>query len=64
MSKYAINTVGLRKKPTIDELVDYIERAPDKIRYPDRRASQIRNSPYMTQFDGMTFEDLKMRIGS
>ena len=42
-----------------DEVAQYITLDPDKIKYPNRKALQIRNSPYMTQFDGAMFEDLK-----
>ena len=39
---------GLRKRPTYDELINEIGEDPIK-RYPDRRASQIENSNYMSQ---------------
>ena len=39
---------GLKKRPTYDELVNEIGEDPIK-RYPDRRASQIENSNYMSQ---------------
>ena len=47
-----INYKGLRKRQTYDELVDFIETDPDRIHYPDRRATQLRESPYLTQLDG------------
>ena len=47
-----INFKGLRKRPTYDELVDFIETDPERIHYPDRRATDLRESPYLTQLDG------------
>jgi len=47
-----INYKGLRKRQTYDELVDFIERDPVRIHYPDRRATEMRESPYLTQLDG------------
>jgi len=43
---------GLRKRQTYDELVDFISNDPVKMVYPDRRATQLRESPYLTQLDG------------
>lgn len=42
----------LRKRPTYNEMVNYLENEQPKIKYPDRRASFLRNSPYLSQFDG------------
>ena len=39
---------GLRKRETYEELLNELEEDPIK-RYPDRRASQIENSNYMSQ---------------
>jgi hypothetical protein len=44
---FNVNYTGLRKRETYDEVVDYLDNQP-KIKYPDRRATQIRNSLYMT----------------
>ena len=49
---YAINYTGLRPKPTYDSLLGEIANQP-VIRFPDRRATQLRNSPYLTQLDGV-----------
>ena len=35
---------GLRKKPTYDSLVDYIQNKQPTLKYPDRVATQIMNS--------------------
>ena len=47
-----INYKGLRKRPTYDELVYFIETDPERIHYPDRTATQLRESHYLTQLDG------------
>ncbi len=41
-----MNYSGLKKQPTYNELTK------PKIKYPNRGASFIRNSPYLSQFDG------------
>ena len=35
---------GLHEQPTYYELISYIERDPDKIKLPNRRAKQLRNT--------------------
>lgn len=49
----------LRQRPTYDEVVDYLENEQPKIKYPDRKASFLRNSPYLSQFDGDSWLDLE-----
>ena len=44
---------NLRKKPTFDELINYIEVEQPKIKYPDRTATFLRNTHYLSQFDGL-----------
>ena len=44
---------NLRKKPTFNELINYIEVEQPKIKYPDRTATFLRNSHYLSQFDGL-----------
>ena len=50
---------SLRKRPTYDEVIDYIENKQPKIKYPDRTATFLRNSPYLSQFDGDSWIDLE-----
>jgi hypothetical protein len=50
---------GLRKRPTYNQVVDYLENEQPKIKYPDRRATFLRNSPYLSQFDGDSWIDLE-----
>ena len=45
---YSINYVGLKKKETYDELIDYVMNEQEKIKYPDRRAIFLRNSPQLS----------------
>ena len=47
MAKYAVNYSGLRLKPSYDSLVQTIANQP-MIIYPNRMASIVRDSPYMT----------------
>ena len=47
---------NLRKKPTFNELINYLEIEQPKIRYPDRSATFLRNSHYLSQFDGNLFD--------
>ena len=49
---YKANYNGLRKRETYEQLVDFIERDPTILHYPNRRATQLRESPYLTQLDG------------
>ena len=44
--------INLRKKPTFNELINYLEVKQPKIKYPDRTTTFIRNSHYLSQFDG------------
>ena len=43
---------GLRKKETYEELVNYLLNDQEVIKYPNRYAKQLRESPYLTQLDG------------
>ena len=47
-----VNFAGLRKRDTYEELINYLLTDQDIVKYPDRRAKQIRESPYLTQLDG------------
>ena len=58
-NKMSTNTAGLRKKETYSELIDYIQNDQDIIRYPDRAAKQLRESPYLTQLDGDGMMDMQ-----
>jgi hypothetical protein len=49
-SKNVVSAMGLRKKPIYMEVVHEILTDPDTITYPNRKALQIRESPWMAHF--------------
>ena len=52
-------TTGLRKKPTFEQIINYLEAGQEKIKYPNRYWSQLRNSPWLTQMDGEDQNDIE-----
>ena len=42
MAKVAMMTSGLTRRQTYEEVLDYIENDPDKIKYPNRAAKYLR----------------------
>jgi len=52
---------GLRKRETYEELINYLEHGQELIRYPNRQATQLRDSPYMTQLDGEGMRTLEQQ---
>ena len=56
---YQVNYNGLKKRESYDEIVATIENDQTKVKYPNRVASQIMNSPFMKQVDGETLMDLQ-----
>jgi hypothetical protein len=60
----AINYSGLRKRESYDDLVRYIEKDPNKIKYPNRTATFLEQSHYMKQLGGedyMAMEEQQLR---
>jgi hypothetical protein len=58
---------GLRKKPTYDDLLQYIQEKQPMLKFPDRNATFILSSPQMAQFYSDTHfetEDLQNNDGS
>ena len=45
---YKVNYQGLRKRESYDEIVDYLENKQERIKYPNRLAKQLRNSPQLS----------------
>ena len=39
-----IKNIGLKKRQSYDEIVDYLINKQEKIKYPNRLAKQLRNS--------------------
>ena len=61
-----MNKYGLRKKPTYDSLIDYIQNDQPNIKYPNRLATQITNSREMTKLDGVGMigmEEQQLNLG-
>ena len=46
-----IDDTGLRKKPQMMQIVNYLENGQERMAYPDREATFVRNHPFMTQLD-------------
>ena len=64
MAIYQVNYSGLRKRSDYDELVDFILFKQPKIKYPDRTAKFIRESPQLSNLldgEGMGIEELKQQ---
>ena len=53
MAKVAMMTDGLRRKPTYEEVIDYIEYDPNKIKYPNSAAKFMRSAFQLSQLDGI-----------
>jgi len=49
---------GLHRRPLYDELIGMIDK-PMITNYPDRKATQLRNSNWLQQLDGADYESLK-----
>ncbi len=42
---------GLRERPQVEQIVDYLNFGQEKVQFPDREARLIRGHPFMTQLD-------------
>ncbi len=49
----------LRKRLSYNEMVNYIETDKEKLKFPNRQATFLRNSPFSSQFDGDSFIDVE-----
>jgi len=56
MAKFKVKYAGLHKRDSYEGLIDYLENKQEKIKYPDREAKFIRDSPFYQQLlsDGFT----------
>ena len=45
--------IGLKKRDTFEEVVEYLKHPADVIKFPHRYAKQIRNSFELSQLDGV-----------
>ena len=60
-AKQKVAYQGLRKKESYDEIVDYLENKQEKPKYPNRLATQIRNSPQLSNLlDGAGEGDVEI----
>ena len=46
-----INYTGLKKRPQMEQFIDYLENGQERVKFPDREAKFIREHPFMTQLD-------------
>ena len=53
MAKVAMLTDALKRRQTYEEVVEYIQTDPDKIKYPNRAAKLLRNTFQLSQLDGI-----------
>ena len=56
---YQVNYAGLKKRDLYDEIVALVEGDRTKMKYPNRVATQIMNSPYMKQLDAKSLLDIQ-----
>ena len=52
---------GLKKKPTLNELITNIETEPNTIKYPDRTATFVRHSFELSQLDGEGMREMEQQ---
>ena len=58
---FALNYDGLKKRDTYDEIIDYLQNKQEKIKYPNRLAKQVRNTPQLSNLldgDGEDIENI------
>ena len=59
---FGLNYEGMKRRETYDEVVDYIQNKQEQIKYPNRLAKQIRNSPQLSNLldgDGYGLEGME-----
>ena len=52
-----IDFTGLRMRPQMEQIVDYLAFGQERMTFPDRQAKFIRNHPFMTQLDFFEMQD-------
>ena len=50
---------NFRKRPNFNELINYLDNEQPIITMPNRTATFLRNSPYLSKYDGNSFLDLE-----
>ena len=53
---YGINYNGVKPRPTFEEFINCVDYP---VKYPDRSATFTRDSPLLTQFDGIGMMELQ-----
>jgi len=56
---YQVNYAGLKRRDLYDEIVAIVEGDRTKMKYPNRVATQILNSPYMKQLDAKSLLEIQ-----
>ena len=49
MAKFGVKYAGLHKRDSYDGLIDYLENKQEKIKFPNREAKFVRDSPQYQQ---------------
>ena len=63
-ARTGLNPTGLRKRPSYEEAINYLQTDQEIIRYPIREAKQTRESPWMTQLDPDGNDDVINKINN
>ena len=63
--KQKMDFAGLRRRETYEEIINYLENEQEILKYPNRTAKFLRDSPYLTQLDGegqRTMEEQQLNV--
>ena len=61
MEQYVVSYNGLRKKDTYNGIINYLQTKQEKIKYPNRVATLLRASPYLTNLDGPCMAEMDQK---
>ena len=56
-----IDDTGLRERPQLEQIMNYLNYGQENITYPDRQAKLIRNHFFMTQLDFFDMQEEQER---
>ena len=65
MTRAKKHFAGLRRRETYEELINYLENEQEILKFPNRTAKFLRDSPYLTQLDGegqRTMEEQQLNV--
>jgi hypothetical protein len=57
-----VDYTGLRPRPQMEQIVDYLANGQPKVKFPNREAKRIREHPYMTQLDFFDMQDSQKTV--